>query len=89
MPTYEYECGDCGHGWELFQQITAGPVRKCPKCKKPKARRLLSSGGGIIFKGSGFHTTDYRSSTYKKAAAADKPSGDSKPKEASKEASKS
>lgn len=86
MPTYEYECDACDHQWELFQKITARPVKKCPKCRKPKARRLLSSGGSILFKGSGFHTTDYRSSSYKKAAAADKPSPESKSKDSAKPA---
>lgn len=80
MPTYEYECGGCGHEWELFQKMTARPAKKCPKCKKAKARKLLSTGGGMLFKGAGFYTTEYRSESYKKAAAADKPaSSDAKP----------
>jgi len=73
MPTYDYECDACGHRYELFQAITARPVKKCPACGAPKARRLLGSGGAILFKGSGFYTTDYRSEAYKKAASADKP----------------
>ena len=73
MPTYEYECGGCGHRFELFQSITGRPSRKCPKCGKMKAKRLISSGGAFLFKGSGFYTTDYRSDDYKKAASADKP----------------
>lgn len=73
MPTYEYECRDCHHQFELFQSITAKPITRCPKCKKNKIRRLIGRGAGIIFKGSGFYQTDYRSDHYKKQSAADKP----------------
>lgn len=73
MPTYEYECRDCHHQFEFFQNITAKPITRCPKCKKNKVRRLIGRGAGIIFKGSGFYHTDYRSDHYKKQAAADKP----------------
>jgi putative FmdB family regulatory protein len=59
MPTYEYECRHCGHRFEAFQMITDKPLSRCPKCSK-KVVRLISSGGGIIFKGSGFYATDYR-----------------------------
>jgi putative FmdB family regulatory protein len=72
MPTYEYACDDCGHEFEEFQSITARPLRKCPKCGKLKLRRLIGSGGGVIFKGSGFYETDYRSASYEKAAEAEK-----------------
>lgn len=65
MPTYEYECRSCGHLFEEIQSITAPPKKKCPKCNGP-VERLISGGGGIIFKGSGFYTTDYRSEAYKK-----------------------
>lgn len=71
MPTYEYECSLCGHQFELFQSITAKPVRTCPKCAKPKVKRLIGAGASIIFKGSGFYQTDYRSEGYKKAAKAE------------------
>ena len=74
MPTYDYECGGCGHRFELFQSITERPVRKCPKCGKAKAKRLIGAGGAIIFKGSGFYITDNRSDDYKKSASADKSS---------------
>ena len=73
MPTYEYHCDACGADFELFQSITAKPVRKCPKCGKGSARRLIGTGAGIIFKGCGFYTTDYRSDSYKKAAEKDTP----------------
>lgn len=73
MPTYEYECRNCQHKFELYQSITAKPITRCPKCKKAKVRRLIGRGAGIIFKGSGFYQTDYRSDHYKKQSAADKP----------------
>jgi len=73
MPTYDYECSECGARFELFQSITARPVRKCPRCGAQKARRLIGAGAGIIFKGSGFYQTDYRSDSYRKAAEKDKP----------------
>lgn len=72
MPTYDYKCGGCGHKWEEFQSITATATKKCPSCKKLKAERVIGPGAGILFKGSGFYLTDYRSEGYKKAAEADK-----------------
>lgn len=76
MPTYDYECRGCGHRFELFQSITAPPVRKCPACAAMKVKRLIGSGGAILFRGSGFYTTDYRSPEYrKKASAEDSPGG--------------
>jgi putative FmdB family regulatory protein len=68
MPTYEYKCGNCEHRFERFQSIKARPVRKCPSCGKASVQRLVGAGAGIIFKGSGFYETDYRSDSYKKAA---------------------
>ena len=68
MPTYEYECDACGHEFELFQSITDSVKRKCPECGKLKLRRLFGTGGAIMFKGSGFYQTDYRSESYKKQA---------------------
>lgn len=68
MPTYEYVCEGCGHEFERFESITARPLRSCPKCGKKKVKRLIGTGAGIIFKGSGFYQTDYRSESYKKAA---------------------
>jgi putative FmdB family regulatory protein len=72
MPTYDYSCDACDHTWEEFQSIKADPTKKCPSCGKSKARRLISAGAGILFKGSGFYITDYRSDSYKKSADADK-----------------
>ena len=74
MPTYDYVCDACDHQFELFQSITAEPERKCPACGKPKLRRLIGPGAAIVFKGSGFYQTDYRSESYKKRAAAEKAS---------------
>lgn len=69
MPTYEYQCGACGHKFDKFQTITAPCKRKCPKCKKCKLVRLIGAGSGVIFKGPGFYQTDYRSAQYKKEKA--------------------
>ena len=81
MPTYEYECPSCGAAFERFQSIKDPPLRKCPTCGK-RVKRLIGTGVGIIFKGSGFYATDYRSDSYKKAASSDKPSA-AAPKETS------
>ncbi|MFV0444861.1 MAG: FmdB family zinc ribbon protein [Planctomycetaceae bacterium] len=72
MPTYDYRCSKCNHEWEVFQSIKAEPEKKCPACGKRTAKRVIGPGAGILFKGSGFYLTDYRSEGYKKAAAADK-----------------
>ncbi len=72
MPTYEYSCENCGERLEKFQSIKARPIRKCPKCGKQTLKRLIGSGAGIIFKGSGFYQTDYRSESYKTAAKNEK-----------------
>ena len=69
MPTYDYECDGCGHEFELFQPITAVPQRECPKCQRRKLRRLFGTGAAVVFKGSGFYQTDYRSESYRKGAA--------------------
>ncbi len=71
MPTYEYQCQKCGHTFEEFQSIKAEPLAKCAKkgCRG-KVRRLIGAGAGLLFKGSGFYITDYRSEGYKKAAKA-------------------
>ena len=70
MPTYEYRCSECGHEFEEFQSIKTKPIRKCPQCSKNKVDRLIGCGAGVIFKGSGFYQTDYRSEGYQKAAKA-------------------
>ena len=74
MPTYDYQCGACDHEFELFQAITAATKRKCPECGRLKLRRLIGPGAAIVFKGSGFYQTDYRSASYKKGAEAEKKS---------------
>ncbi|MCI0499462.1 MAG: zinc ribbon domain-containing protein [Planctomycetales bacterium] len=73
MPTYQYKCGHCSNELEALQSITAKPLKKCPECGKLKLKRLLGTGVGLIFKGSGFYQTDYRSDSYKKAAEGEKP----------------
>ncbi|MFG0314319.1 MAG: FmdB family zinc ribbon protein [Phycisphaerales bacterium] len=103
MPTDEYQCDACGHEMEEFQSITARPLKKCPECGKQKLKRLIGTGAGIIFKGSGFYETDYRSKDYAKAKEADskaatdssksddsksEKTGDAKPKKSEKTESK-
>jgi putative FmdB family regulatory protein len=70
MPTYDYKCDACGNTWEQFQPMSAAPTKRCPKCGKNKARRLIGTGAGLIFKGSGFYITDYRDAGYKEKAKA-------------------
>ena len=72
MPTYDYICDACGHEFETFEPITSTPRTDCPVCKELKLRRKIGAGMAILFKGSGFYQTDYRSDSYKKAAQADK-----------------
>ena len=72
MPTYDYECDSCGHEFELFQSITESVKRKCPECGRLKLRRLFGTGAALVFKGSGFYQTDYRSKSYQKGAEAAK-----------------
>lgn len=71
MPTYEYQCGGCKHKFDELQSINAKPLTNCPKCKKKKLQRLMGTGAGLLFKGSGFYITDYRSDAYKSAAKSD------------------
>jgi putative FmdB family regulatory protein len=71
MPTYEYECGGCRHTFEEFQSMTERALKKCPKCGKNKLQRLFGTGAAVLFKGSGFYETDYRSDSYKAAAKAE------------------
>ena len=78
MPTYDYECDACGHEFELFQSISAPVKRKCPECSKLKLRRLFGTGAAVVFKGSGFYETDYRSDSYRKGAEKEKKASDKK-----------
>lgn len=82
MPTYEYRCKACGKQTDIFHSMSEAPKRKCPACGKNALERMIGTGGAVIFKGSGFYQTDYRSESYKKGAEADKPpssGGESKP----------
>ncbi len=72
MPTYDYECQGCGNRFERFQSIRAASLRKCPRCGKHALQRLIGGGSGILFKGSGFYATDYRSESYRKAERAER-----------------
>jgi len=87
MPNYDYTCADCGHEWEAFQSMKDDPLKLCPECDKPSAKRLIGGGAGLIFKGSGFYITDYKNkpsdgdkakSEPSKPAASDKTSANSK-----------
>ncbi len=83
MPTYDYVCDACGHEFELFQSINDPQQKKCPACKKPKLRRLFGAGAAVVFKGTGFYQTDYRSESYKKSAKAEKESKSGESKDSS------
>ncbi len=74
MPTYDFKCPDCEVCFEEFQSITAKPLKKCPECGKRRVKRLIGTGSAVIFKGSGFYQTDYRSDGYQKDAKAAKDS---------------
>jgi putative FmdB family regulatory protein len=90
MPTYDYRCKACGHRFELFQAMSARPKRRCPECGRNALERLIGTGAALLFKGSGFYQTDYRSEGYKKAVQAEgKPAGDGKPETASSGATES
>ena len=78
MPTYEYHCDACEHNFDEFQSFSEPALTKCPECGKKKLRRVFGTGAAILFKGSGFYETDYRSESYKSAAKADQ-EGSSKP----------
>jgi len=83
MPTYDYICDACQHEFEAYESIKADSQTVCPTCHEPKLRRKIGAGAAILFKGSGFYQTDYRSESYKKGAQADKTSSEaaSKPAE--------
>ena len=71
MPTYDYLCNGCGHEFEHFQSMTSKLLKKCPECGELSLKRLIGSGAAVLFKGSGFYTTDYRSESYQKQAKAE------------------
>lgn len=75
MPTYEYQCDGCQHNFDEFQSFSDKPLKKCPHCGKLKLRRVFGAGAAILFKGSGFYQTDYRSSSYKADAQAEASQG--------------
>jgi putative FmdB family regulatory protein len=77
MPTYRYQCQGCEHEFEEFQSMSSKPLRRCPQCGKLKLDRLIGPGAGVLFKGSGFYATDYRSSSYKSAEKTAEPGGKS------------
>ncbi len=90
MPTYEYRCSECGNEFEEFQKMTADPLVVCPKCGKRTLKRVMGTGGGLIFKGSGFYLTDYKkngsspsTSTEKKKYGGESKPAESKPTEVS------
>lgn len=89
MPTYDYECDACGHEMEVFQGINDEVLKKCPECNKKKLRRLFGTGGAIVFKGTGFYQTDYRSESYKKGEKAAKEATSSTKDSKSSDSSKS
>ncbi len=76
MPTYDYICENCGYEFERFQSITARPLRKCTVCGRRALKRLIGAGAGVIFKGTGFYETDYRSEDYKKSKEKEKSTAD-------------
>ncbi|MCC5847230.1 MAG: zinc ribbon domain-containing protein [Verrucomicrobia bacterium] len=75
MPTYDYYCTECAHELEAFHAMSAAPLKDCPACGKPALKRKIGTGAGLIFKGSGFYQTDYRSDSYQKSAKAEKNGG--------------
>jgi len=79
VPTYDYHCGACGHHAEIFHSMSEQPRKKCPECGKLKLQRQIGMGGGVIFKGSGFYNTDYRSDSYQTDKAKDTPGSSSGP----------
>jgi len=91
MPTYDYKCSVCGHAFEQFQSMKDKVLRTCPNCGKKALERLIGTGAAIVFKGSGFYQTDYRSENYKKAKEAEgkSPGSDAKPADASPSTAKS
>lgn len=79
MPTYDYVCTECDHALEAFHAMSAPPLKDCPSCGKPGLKRKIGTGAGLLFKGSGFYITDYRSDAYKSAASSEKGAAPAKP----------
>lgn len=79
MPTYEYRCKSCGYEFEEFQSISAEPLVICPQCAEPTLKRLMSSGAGLLFKGSGFYLTDYKKSNVSNPSSKEEKKSESKP----------
>lgn len=89
MPTYDYVCKACGHRFEEFQSMSADPLKKCPQCNKNQLERLIGTGAGVIFKGSGFYETDYRGDSYAQDAKKDKEASKPEPSGSKDDANKS
>lgn len=87
MPTYDYRCNRCEYQFEEFQSISEKQLKKCPKCKKPSLKRLIGSGAGVIFKGSGFYQTDYKKSSPPPSESKSSESKESTKKDADKKSS--
>lgn len=84
MPTYDYVCGACGHELEVFQSMNEPRKKKCPDCGKLKLQRQIGMGAGVLFKGSGFYETDYRSSSYQAGKKAERDEVKAKPEKTEK-----
>ena len=78
MPTYDYECRSCGHGFETFQSMADDALTECPDCGKNELKRLIGGGSGIIFKGSGFYVNDSRKGSSGSSSSGKSSSGDGK-----------
>ncbi|MFW5717754.1 MAG: FmdB family zinc ribbon protein [Spirochaetota bacterium] len=89
MPTYDYECSSCGHSFDAFQNMSEDPLKKCPECGKNALKRLIGGGMGIIFKGSGFYSTDSRSGSSAGSSSGDNGSSETSTKKESSPAKES
>lgn len=86
MPTYEYKCDNCGHEFEIYQSMKDEKLTKCPECGKLTLKRLIGSGSGLIFKGSGFYLTDYKNKPESKPQSRSNPDTSKKDAEKTKTA---
>ena len=89
MPTYEYQCRECGHSFDEYQPITADPLVVCPNCGKHALKRVMGTGGGLIFKGSGFYQTDYKKNSASPTTTSAKKEKTAEPKTGEKKAESS